>query len=243
MGVRSLAGGPRSRRGNDFDFYFSWVAHPFGFASRKGGVLCALPLLRVVVYLCLVEPRWIKQSRVKLRVSLHIKIIFVEGVVAVGIKLDARGYPACRELPIIPEAGVVNFRRVLFIRFDQSHEEKPLLLDPELFRLRIALRGAYYVNVLPIPLLFMNLRQIESLALRLVDRRLRSLAVHIKSQHQQHVNVRTRPRGFALLKRGQRPINKDEAVSLAGRAPVDAQLSRQLQGLVPDLRLAGAIWI
>src|SRR5208282_1322347 len=111
----------------------------------------------VVAYICFVELRGIEEGRVELRVSLDSKIIFVEGVFAIDVKLDARGDPAWRELPIILEAGVVNFRRIVFIRRDQSNEEQMLLLNPELLGLQIAFGGSNYVDILPIPLLFADL--------------------------------------------------------------------------------------
>jgi hypothetical protein len=189
----------------------------------------------VVEYNCFVELLRIEQCRLELCVRLYIEIVLVEKILAVGVKLNARGNPSCREFPVIPEAGVANFRRIVFIWLDQSHEQQAILLNPELLGFQIPFCRTNNIYILPIPFFFMNLRQIDPLALHLVDRGLWVLAIHVKSQHEQHVNVGTCPQILALLKPRQSAIDKNEAVPLAGRSSINAQLSRQLQSFIPNL--------
>ena len=142
--------------------------------------------------------------------------------------------------PIIHETNVVELFRILSPA--QSRAQTTACLgDPELLRRQIPFVRADHISGMPFPTVFAEFRQVVALALHHLGGRIRILRVHIKSEHQQHVDQWTSAGHFSVLNNGRGPIDENVPVSVLRRPNIDTQLSRQQRGFIPCFRTARAV--
>src|SRR5580698_2245709 len=85
-----------------------------------------------------IELLGIKRARVELHIALDVRIFLAEHFLVVDANFDPRRHPATCQWAIVLKADILKLVRIGTCGLKQTDKQKPVLLDPELFRLQIA---------------------------------------------------------------------------------------------------------